>query len=130
MTLQRSLGIDVPIFQSPMAGVQDSALAVAVCNAGGLGSLPCAMLTRDALQQELSAIRDQTRGPFNVNFFCHAQPTPDPEREAAWRAALSRYYAELAVDASSIPNRGGRAPFSVETADVLAQFKPAVVSFH
>ncbi|HWK85764.1 MAG TPA: nitronate monooxygenase, partial [Caldimonas sp.] len=41
-TLQRVLGLEVPIVQAPMAGVQDHALAVAVCNAGGLGSLPCA----------------------------------------------------------------------------------------
>src|SRR3954464_753972 len=99
MALTSLFGIDYPIIQAPMAGVQDSALAVAVCNAGGLGSLPCAMLTRDALQQELSAIRDQPRGPSKVNFFCPAHPTRAPEREAAWRAALSRYYAELAVDA-------------------------------
>ena len=44
-SLQRLLGIELPIIQAPMAGVQGSALAIAVSNAGGLGSLPCAMLT-------------------------------------------------------------------------------------
>ena len=48
MTLQDLLGIELPIIQAPMAGVQGSALAVAVSNAGGLGSLPCAMLSLDA----------------------------------------------------------------------------------
>ena len=43
MTLRQLLGTELPIIQAPMAGVQGSALAVAVCNAGGLGSLPCAM---------------------------------------------------------------------------------------
>jgi nitronate monooxygenase len=62
---------ELPIIQAPMAGMQGSALAVAVCNAGGLGSLPCAMLTRDALRAELQAINAQTNKPFNVNFFCH-----------------------------------------------------------
>ena len=38
-----------------MAGVQDSALAVAVSNAGGLGSLPCAMLNLDAMRKPLIA---------------------------------------------------------------------------
>ncbi len=42
--LQRRLGIQTPIIQAPMAGVQGSALAIAVAEAGGLGSLPCAML--------------------------------------------------------------------------------------
>jgi NAD(P)H-dependent flavin oxidoreductase YrpB (nitropropane dioxygenase family) len=40
MTLQALLGVELPIIQAPMAGFQGSALAVAVCNAGGLGSLP------------------------------------------------------------------------------------------
>ena len=36
-----------------MAGVQGAALAVAVSNAGALGSLPCAMLTPEAMAQLL-----------------------------------------------------------------------------
>ena len=39
-TLRRTLlGIELPIIQAPMAGVQDSALAAAVSNAGGLAQL-------------------------------------------------------------------------------------------
>ncbi len=52
-----------------MAGVQDSALTIAVSNAGGLGSLPCAMLRPDALRAELKSIKSQTSKPFNLNFF-------------------------------------------------------------
>jgi nitronate monooxygenase len=130
MTLQSLVGIELPIIQAPMAGVQGSALAVAVSNAGGLGSLPCALLSPDALRQELAVIRAQTAKPFNVNFFCHTIPTPNAEREAAWRARLAPYYAELGVDLSAIAQGGGRAPFSAEAADVLDEFKPAAVSFH
>ena len=130
MTLQRLLGIDLPIIQAPMAGVQGNALAVAVSNAGGLGSLPCAMLGLDAMRNELAAIKAQTNKPFNVNFFCHAPPTPSAEREAAWRAALAPYYKEYGIDADTIPAGPGRTPFSSEAADVLSEFKPAVVSFH
>ena len=72
MTLQQLLGIELPIIQAPMAGVQGSALAVAVSNVGALGSLPCAMLSLDTMFHELTAIRAQTSKPFNVNFFCHA----------------------------------------------------------
>ena len=57
MTVQELFGIDLPIIQAPMAGVQGSALAVAVSNAGGLGSLPCAVLGPDAMRKELAAIR-------------------------------------------------------------------------
>ncbi|MDC0683386.1 NAD(P)H-dependent flavin oxidoreductase [Sorangium atrum] len=129
-TLQELLGIDFPIIQAPMAGVQGSALAVAVSSAGGLGSLPGAVLGPDGLRKELAAIRAQTTKPFNVNFFCHMQSEPDAEREASWRARLSPYFAELGVDASAIPTGPGRLPFSDEAADVLDEFSPAVVSFH
>jgi nitronate monooxygenase len=130
MTLQRLLAIELPIIQAPMAGAQGNALAVAVSNAGGLGSLPCAMLSLDAMGKELAAIKAQTSKPFNVNFFCHAPPTPSPEREAAWRATLAPYYKEYGIDPDTISVGPGRAPFSSEAADVLNQFKPAVVSFH
>ena len=76
MTLQSLVGVELPIIQAPMAGVQGSALAVAVSNAGGLGSLPCHLLSPDALRKELAAIRAQTVKPFNVNFFCHEPPSP------------------------------------------------------
>ncbi len=130
MTLQQLLGIELPIIQAPMAGVQGSALAIAVSNAGGLGSLPCAMLSADTIQTELAAIARGTGKPYNVNFFCHTPPPPDPDREAAWRRALSPYYRELGVDPASIPSGPGRMPFDNETAEILAPFKPSVVSFH
>ena len=130
MDLSELLGIEFPIIQAPMAGVQGSALAIAVCNAGGLGSLPCAMLGPEAIRKELAAIRAQTSRPFNVNFFCHAQPAPDVERENAWRAALAPYYREYGIDPGMIAPGPGRLPFDAEAADVLAEFSPAVVSFH
>jgi nitronate monooxygenase len=130
MTLQELFGIELPIIQAPMAGVQGSALAVAVCNAGGLGSLPCAMLGPEGIRKELAAITSQTRRQFNVNFFCHVPPKPDPEREAVWRRLLAPYYIELGVDPETIPGGPSRAPFSHEAADVLNEFKPPVVSFH
>jgi nitronate monooxygenase len=130
MTLHQLLDIEVPIIQAPMAGVQGAALAVAVSNAGGLGSLPCAMLGLDAMRGELSAIAAQTNRAYNVNFFCHTPPEPDAGREAAWRAALAPYYKEYGIDADAIPAGAGRTPFSAGAADVLEVFKPAVVSFH
>lgn len=130
MNVRDLLGTELPIIQAPMAGVQGSALAIAVCNAGALGSLPGAMLTPEALRQELTAIRAQTSRPYNVNFFCHTPPTPDPERDAAWRRALTPYYDELGVDPNAMPASGGRAPFRDEIADVLEPFRPPVVSFH
>lgn len=113
-----------------MAGVQSSALAVAVCQAGGLGSLPCAMLGPDAIRRELSAITEATSAPFNVNFFCHRPPQSDPAREAAWRNALKPYFNEFGIDPNSITAGAARLPFNNEAAEVLSEFKPPVVSFH
>ena len=124
------LDIELPIIQAPMAGAQASAMAIAVSNAGGLGSLPCAMLTAEGLRKELEAMRTQTGKPFNVNFFCHAAPVVDSGRESAWRAALAPYYRQYGIDPAAIPAGPGRAPFSAEFADVLEQFQPSVVSFH
>ena len=124
------LGLEAPLIQAPMAGVQNHRLTAAVCEAGGLGSLPAAMLSADALHTELSALRALTHRPFNVNFFCHTVPVPDAAREAQWHAALAPYFAELGLDAAAVPSGPGRMPFNAETAEVLEDFRPAVVSFH
>ena len=130
MNIQQLLGIALPVIQAPMAGVQSSALTIAVSNAGGLGSLPCAMLTHDALRAELTAITAQTSRPYNVNFFCHTPAVPDAAREAKWQKALAPYYAELGIDAATVPTGGGRTPFNRDFAELLSAFKPPVVSFH
>jgi nitronate monooxygenase len=129
MTLQELFGVELPIIQAPMAGYQGSEMAIAVSNAGGLGSLPCATLSLQAMQTELTAIRSGTDKPFNVNFFCHATPEIDTGREAAWRKLLQPYLEEFDIELgdASTPLR---TPFSAAAADVLAEFKPAVVSFH
>lgn len=130
MNLADLLGIRFPLIQAPMAGVQGSALAIAVCNAGGLGSLPCAMLTVEAIRSELATIEAGTDEPYNVNFFCHTPPQPDPAREALWRRALGPYYQEFGIDAGGVSAAAGRSPFGQDAADVLAEFAPSVVSFH
>jgi nitronate monooxygenase len=129
-TLQQLLGTELPLIQAPMAGIQGSAMAIAVSNAGGLGSLPCAMLGNDAIRSEIGAIRAGTGKPYNVNFFCHVSPQPSAEREDIWRNALAPYYREHGIDAASIPTGPGRNPFSEAVAEVLAEFRPPVVSFH
>ena len=120
---------DFPLIQAPMAGAQGSALAIAVSNAGGLGSLPCAMLSLDAMRDELEKISSQTNNPYNVNFFCHTPPILQAIRDKAWQDALLPYYNQCGLQAD-VPAGAGRTPFSAEHADVLEHFKPPVVSFH
>lgn len=130
MSLQDLLGIELPLIQAPMAGVQLHGLAAAVSNGGALGSLPCAMLDAAGLRKELQALSEKTSKPYNLNFFCHTPPAVDSAREAIWCETLSPYYAELGIDPTIIASGPGRLPFSAEMADLLDEFRPAVVSFH
>jgi nitronate monooxygenase len=124
------LPYQILLIQAPMASAQGPELAIAVCQAGGLGSLPAAMLTPDRLRDQIATIRNATSAPFNVNFFCHAEPPPDPEAEARWRNQLAPYYAKAGVDPSAIPAGAVRAPFDAGLCAVIEETRPAVVSFH
>ena len=124
------LGLDLPIVQAPMAGLSASALAIAVSNAGGLGSLASALLSPEQLRAELTAIRAATTRPVNVNFFCHQVPEPDASRETVWRRAIRPFYDELHLNPNEIPEAAMRRPFDDAALEVLADFRPEVVSFH
>ncbi|MEO8836712.1 MAG: nitronate monooxygenase family protein [Caldimonas sp.] len=130
MDLRRALGVELPVIQAPMAGAQLSALTIAVCGAGGLGSLPCALLDAAAIRREIAAIRAATAQPFNLNFFCHRVPVADPAREAAWRRALAPLHAEFGLDVDAVPAGAGRIPFDSASAALVEELRPPVVSFH
>lgn len=105
-------------------------MAIAVSNAGGLGSIAAAMLSSQGLKAELEAVSAGTSHPFNVNFFAHVPPQPDQAREARWRSALAPFYEDYGIDPAQIQPGAGRQPFTHEVADVVEPFRPAVVSFH
>lgn len=128
--LTKLLGMRLPVLQAPMAGSQDHRLAVAVAQAGGLGAIPGAMLTPEALDRELSAFRQATPAPVNVNFFCHTPPQPNDTAQAQWLQALAPFHREFGIDPATLASGPGRVPFNADTADVLARHRPAVVSFH
>ena len=113
-----------------MAGVQTSALCIEVSNAGGLGSLPCAMLTSSQLRTELQTIQASTANPYNVNFFAHTPPEIDEKRNQTWKNALAPYYREFGLNIEEFPTGQGRTPFNAESAELLEEFKPPFVSFH
>ncbi len=124
------IGIELPIIQAPMAGANGSAMAIAASEAGGLGSLPCALLDAVKVRAEIGIIRQRTTKPVNVNFFCHTPAKPDPERDAAWEAQLSEYYTELDLDASATAPAVNLAPFDEAMCQIIEDLKPEVVSFH
>jgi nitronate monooxygenase len=128
--IQNLFGIELPIIQAPMAGVAFSDMAIGVSEAGGLGSLACALLTPEQIVQEVKTIRQHTSRPINLNFFCHQPPKADAEREVAWRRVLEPYFVELGLDPTSVPSVVRRAVFDSAMCDLVAELRPNVVSFH
>lgn len=124
------LGIDLPIIQAPMAGANGSAMVIAVSRAGGLGSLPCAMLTPEQIRQEVQVIRSATRQPLNLNFFCHQVQAVDSAQESRWKNALQPYYRELGADFDAPTPVSNRAPFDEAGCQLVEELRPEVVSFH
>jgi len=122
--------IRLPIIQAPMAGACGREMVIATSQAGGLGSLPCAMLSPEVMRAEVGIIRQQTANPINLNFFCHQPAAPDAERAATWRAELDRYYVEFGLDAETKVPALNRAPVDEDAVEIIEDFKPEVVSFH
>ncbi|HVI92055.1 MAG TPA: nitronate monooxygenase, partial [Dongiaceae bacterium] len=123
-------GIELPIIQAPMAGASTAQMAIEVAEAGGLGSLPCALMAPDQARQAIEIIRQATSKPINLNFFCHMPPKLDAAEIDRWKQKLTPYYIENGIDpAASVPV-SNRAPFDDAYCALVETFKPEVVSFH
>ena len=124
-------GVEHPIVLAPMAGAMDVTLAAAVAQAGGLGSLPAAMLDAAKLRDQVVAFRAAAPGkPVNLNFIAHTPPVPNNAREHAWREALAPYYREFGIDPAAPVPASNRAPFDEAFCAVVEELRPEVVSFH
>lgn len=119
-------GIDQPLLLAPMAGSGGPGLAVAVARAGGLASLPCALLSADQMRADIGVVRQQVSAPLNVNFFCHTPPTPDPAREQAWRSRIEALYGPIPDG----PEGPQRRPFDEAACALVEELRPEIVSFH
>jgi nitronate monooxygenase len=123
-------GTELPIVQAPMANATAVDMAVAVADAGGLGSFPCAALADEKIGEGVATIRARTKKPINLNFFCHQVAPADVERDAAWLNRLAPYYAELGAETPKVPLKATIVPFTASTCAMVEQLRPAVVSFH
>ena len=128
--LTARLGIELPIVQAPMAGASGVALAIAVARAGGLGSLPAAMVTSEQLSEQIDEFRLATQSPLNLNFFCHVPPDVSREQLDAWSRSLSRFDAEFGVDRARSPSGSPRHPFDDDACRLVERCHPELVSFH
>ena len=124
------LGIGLPIIQAPMAGATTTAMVIAACRAGALGSMPAAALSIEQLREALTVIRQADARPLNVNFFCHQAPEDDEGRDRHWKALLEPYYRELGADFEAPTPVSNRAPFNESACEVIETYRPEVVSFH
>ena len=123
------LGITHPIIQAPMAGSTTPALVAAVSNAGGLGSLGCARDDPDSLREKGAQIRHATNKPYNLNFFVHDNPAPDPDTTARMRSRLQPYYDEY--DLGPVPEPKPIFPdFDDALVAALIELRAPIVSFH
>ena len=122
--------IELPILLAPMAGAVDFELAAAVAQAGGLGSLPCAMLDPAKAREQMMRFRARSQAKVNLNFFCHTPPELNNAREARWRERLAPYYRELGIDPAAPVPTSMRQPFNEAFCAVVEETKPGVVSFH
>ncbi|SOZ18007.1 2-nitropropane dioxygenase, NPD [Cupriavidus taiwanensis] len=131
LPLLRRLGIRTPIIQAPMAGVSTPALAAAVTNAGGLGSLGVGAMDAEAARQAIRETRALTSGPFNVNVFCHAPAVADSAREQAWLTYLAPRFAEFGATPPATLREIYRSYVTDDAMHaMLLEERPAVVSFH
>lgn len=67
--LTKLLGIKEPIIQGGMAGISESGLVSAVCNAGGLGTIGSGLMPASWLEREILKTKEKTKEPFAVNLF-------------------------------------------------------------
>jgi nitronate monooxygenase len=122
--------IDLPIVAAPMANFAGLELAVAVAEAGGLGSLPCAALDPDQIRADAAAFRSRVRKPLHLNFFCHVEAAPDPDKDRTWLKRLARYYAEFGAEPPSLPLTAAHPPFGEADCAAVEALRPEIVSFH
>lgn len=129
-SLAKLFQINLPLIQAPMAGSSGLDMAVAVSEAGGLGSLPCALFDAPGLKTALQSLSERTSRPVNLNFFTHRPAKPDQQADRKWLRQLSGYYKELGVAQPDQLSAGPVHYFDGNHCDVIEECSPAVVSFH
>ncbi len=127
--LQTLFGIEHPVVQAPMAGASTPAMAIAVANAGGLGSLGCAVMSAEQVRAATAEVLAGTNGPVNFNFFVHQEPDLARHDSSTMRTALAPFYAEYGLGEPAAPKAGAPA-FDDAMLEVLLVCKPKVASFH
>jgi len=89
----REYGVEYPIALAAMAFVGTAPdLAIAVCRAGGLGSIAAGPLPAETLRGLIRAVRSATDRPFNVNFITLLAQPPQIEVCIAEKVPVVSYH--------------------------------------
>jgi nitronate monooxygenase len=101
--LAERLGVEHPLILAPLAGGPSTpALAAAVSNVGGLGSLGAAYLAPGEIRAAIAEVRRMTDRPFAVNLFAGGA-TEGADDPGPMLALLARWHAELGMEPPGIP---------------------------
>jgi len=120
-------GCRVPVQQAPMGSVSTAALAVAVAEAGGVGSITTLGMTAAQLDQVLAGMTARTAGVLAANFLT-ADIDPEAVAAAAARVRIVDFFwADPDPRLVEIAHRGGAlACWQVGSADeARAAVEPA-----
>ncbi|MBH3130494.1 nitronate monooxygenase [Serratia marcescens] len=123
----RELGLRYPIVQGPMNGASPPALAVAVSNAGALGSCAAALFSPAVILERVQQIRAQTTAPFNINLFLLDEQHPDLAELKRAQHLLRPFREALGLSEPPIPTQ-----FAENNRDQIAallEAAPPVASF-
>jgi nitronate monooxygenase len=101
------VGCRVPVQQAPMGSVSTSSLAVAVADAGGVGSITALGMTAADLDKVLAGMTGRTTGTLAANFLT-GQIDPEAVAAAAARARIVDFFwADPDPALVEVAHRGG-----------------------
>ena len=125
------LDIALPIIQAPMTGVSSPAMAAAVANSGGMGSLGFGAMTAADARAAIQQFRALSAGPLNANVFVHRPARVDRAKEAAWLERLQPEFERWSASAPEALQEPYRS-FLIDDdmLSMLVEERPKVVSFH
>ena len=125
------LGMMAPIIQAPMAGISSPAMAAAVSECGGLGSLGVGAMSAAKAREAIHQFRKESTGPLNINVFVHQPARANKQKEAAWLEHLRPEFERMRAAAPAELHEIYTSFLSDR--DMLAMLvdeKPKAVSFH
>lgn len=127
--LTERLGIDLPLFLSPMGRLSTPDLAGAVATAGGVGGMGMAGVDPTKLRQRILEFRSLSDGALNINFLLFQPDSEVEAKSAPMRNALSSVFAKLGVEMPSTTS-GLANDVAAHQIETLVDTKPEVISFH